>query len=1263
MKKLAFLSGLFLLSGFFAKAQTPTHPKYVKEWGDSEAFSRLYGSWRPGTPFSTEAQDDEEFYISRVKPHKRFIESTTQVDKNMSTDRKLFWWVPIGVASWNAIPSYYFNSEVFSTWSYIDHWGNWTASYIRMPGAFADVAHKNGVSVTATASVGFGQSVYDGDQSWGTRFRSVIDGGVEKYIKFLQYYGVDGAGYNSEFNFSRNLNNDFKNFLGQVSTQTKTVGFDFYSNDWYGITDNNGGMGGSWDALDSNHASWFGQNNSWVSNHYFLNYNWSSTHLTTSEQTARSLGRSTYDVYAGINMQRGAGFSWSILNSSKTSIGIWGAHNANMIYENRGGAGASPFAQQNEYQKASEAIFTGGYRNPLKHHPMGGGLPGSSGAAANFMGISNMMVARSALSWDIEQEPFVTYFNLGNGVSFNINGQKAFDGEWYNIGMQDYMPTWRWWFSKTFMGRGESEMPTQNVMDAKFTWDDAWFGGSCLQIFGKSGAEQYLQLFKTKYAMKEGFKITVRYKVVAGSGDIDLCTKVDGEETNYSKSILEAANVEEDNWVEKTIEIKSSGRNSLNISGKTLAMIGLCFKNTTDNFAVRIGEISVVKADAYTTPSSPRLVKSISLDNSFKGADFKVVYSMDQTPKTEKTFNIDVNTWYFKIYSQQEGEKEEFCTATTSWAAYVVGAKINPNGARKMRYGVSAVSLDGKTESPIVWGEYQALNTPKIQESIVVNKSFINPGNSITFGFEDPNHPDAQKWEVLNSDNQVVQAISGGKKGTVQLSDIGIYNLKCTLADGSTSIKESFVTVIPVSAGNTPEIQTLKANNKEVGFEIHKDDIVNMSYTANNSNGRVSRALRLSSNSFKIKNLYSQCSVRLGSGATSPTDGGLTVSFWFKPDNTVFPEGEDGMRLMDIAREREGWPRSEWSYFWVNYGGGRTQFGRNIPSYRGFSWTNMSLGYDANDAREKYTMTNTYDIKSGTWCHVTIVLGYDLSKRIYVNGKLLDSAQGSSTRSSLFENTFSLNISRFVKFGYTADGYLDEVRVYNKALQDSDIPGLMTHLNDTSAEVAKGLKAYFDFEDEATAGGFRSKVGNVTANLSTMTWVGEGNQVWTDETKYIYGPSMATVEGTSQEVTTTAKWSTPNGKFTNIQGNDHEGSANVKWSVDGQSYPVVLRLENAWGSDTKTFNVIKVLPTDEVSFVDMTVYPNPFVENIRINFAMDGMYDMYLYDMNGCVVGHDRVQGTTGCLYTMNVNAPKGFYVLKIMKDGKHITSVKMKKQ
>ena len=110
--------GACLLVSSAAFAQVPSHSMYVNESSKSVPFYEAYSNWQPGTPlFSDTAAEDEEFFISRVKPKERFINSATQVDPEMTPDRKLIWWCPIGTADgggWKSLPSYFFDSEVFS---------------------------------------------------------------------------------------------------------------------------------------------------------------------------------------------------------------------------------------------------------------------------------------------------------------------------------------------------------------------------------------------------------------------------------------------------------------------------------------------------------------------------------------------------------------------------------------------------------------------------------------------------------------------------------------------------------------------------------------------------------------------------------------------------------------------------------------------------------------------------------------------------------------------------------------------------------------------------------------------------------------------------------------------------------------------------------------------------------------------------------------------------------------------------------------------
>ena len=81
-------------------------------------------------------------------------------------------------------------------------------------------------------------------------------------------------------------------------------------------------------------------------------------------------------------------------------------------------------------------IRDSGKRNPA--YRMEIDQSGSLGVSDVFQGMSRFMNARSAYGWNLADEPFITYFSLGNGNCYRLNGDVAYSSEWYNIGMQDY---------------------------------------------------------------------------------------------------------------------------------------------------------------------------------------------------------------------------------------------------------------------------------------------------------------------------------------------------------------------------------------------------------------------------------------------------------------------------------------------------------------------------------------------------------------------------------------------------------------------------------------------------------------------------------------------------------------------------------------------------------------------------------------------------------------------------------------------------------
>ena len=183
---------------------------------ESAKFHLVLQTWDKNRKLS----EDDPFFISRVKPKVRFRNKATQVNKSLdeTNDKRLIAWLPYDDPHKNALPDGNFNSEVFSLWSYVDHWGNWSMPLGRVPAALLDVAHKNGVAVSSVAGIAFGGLPYE----YQRMFVGLAGQGMpQKAANFLSYYGIDGLGYNSEFTCGPNDVANVRNFHVALNKEMK----------------------------------------------------------------------------------------------------------------------------------------------------------------------------------------------------------------------------------------------------------------------------------------------------------------------------------------------------------------------------------------------------------------------------------------------------------------------------------------------------------------------------------------------------------------------------------------------------------------------------------------------------------------------------------------------------------------------------------------------------------------------------------------------------------------------------------------------------------------------------------------------------------------------------------------------------------------------------------------------------------------------------------------------------------------------------------
>ena len=1278
MKTRSLLFAVCLGLGMAGYAQTPAHEHYVlyPENGANDNFASKYRSWQVGQPFDSNFSDDEEFFISRVKQKDRFVNAETQVDPEQNPNRRFLWWVPMGQSQWNAVPTYFYNSEVFNMWSYIDHWGNWTAPVLRAPGAYLDICHKNGVSTSVVAAIAWAAQVTnDSPDPHGPNIKALTDGGYEKLLKYLRYYGVDGVGYNSEFSTTAQIATAMQDLFAQAHQHANEYDVDF-SVAWYSLTSDGGVLGG-YNGLNSGNDDWFWNTryDAPVANYFFPNYNWFSSELQTSESTANGFrDGASWDVYMGMDMQGRDYANWTMLQNYDVSFGMWGAHNMNMLFESRGEAGSSGTTPQETYLKRSELFFTGGTQNPVNPPAISDHTYYSVGNATAFHGISSFITARSVLQGDLAAEPFVTYFNLGNGYFFNVDGETTFDNEWYNVGIQDYLPTWRWWWTTDFMGRDETEVP-ESGLTATFTWDDAWFGGSCMRISGTTDGE-YLQLFKTKYPVQDGDKLTFRYKVLSGSADINWALATEEDKDGTLASIVNADEMTLGEWKEVTLTI-GGGLRDIHIANKTLALMGLNFANAS-NLDLLVGEISLTRGDA-PTPNAPVLRTDVKGKDAqgnvhtyedgasiwsytYQGAVVKLVWSMGEAPADkpwETLRNSDVNAWYYKVYVQQENGEPIMCTATTSWAAYVVNAPVDPELGR-LRVGVSAVSLDGKSESEITWSEYMELPKATKVEGIEVDKAVIKPGEEFTVRYVDPNFDPADAWAIRpatasDSDEPLLSA-ENSTSITGTLDEIGLYDVFVT-EEGVTTVHRGLVQISDESVGAVPRVESVAVNGGSDDVAAVTGEPVTYSYVGRDADGSVSRAMSLQSNAFGMD--FGQ----LGFTTSTP----FTVAWWVRPDEFVM--GQEGVTGLSIRNPEQSWPENNWGFMWQDFNEDyRIQVSvkdeggsKELRFYTGG-------GGDTMDPSQEVLL-----VEPGRWYHICIVFDYNSNTRgrevtVYVNGKNF----GQQTATSLYN--YGNGSGFYLMFGgYAANrsafvGAVDEFQLWDKALNAEEAARTMQHFGD--GEIPANLIGYWDFESDPAEDGYLYSTGANKAlkayHMISVSGDGGEGDIDYQQGSVAFDAGAPFLTGVF-DVTTVPDWGIDQ-RVATTSGEVFDattGSVDVTFNAEGD-HEATLTLRNSWGEATATFPIVKVsVGIDNVEGNEAnTVYPNPFENELYIGFADSGAYTVEVFSLAGTLVSSQSASAMAGDVINVRVNAAPGTYVVKVCNaDGDVVKTAKVIKK
>ena len=1248
----------------------PTHEMYVKYAIPSDIVAAL-DAWEPGKTFGEgEGYQDENFFISRVPVKDRFLPGVwANSNLNDTNDKYICWCAPIGemTKKWGPLPRYNFDGDNFNMWQYINTHSNWGNGWWRVPGAFNDVAHKNGVRTGCTYFIDWGTGVNTMNEPGLTlhRLAQKSTSGEFKYAKklvqFMKYYGITGLTFNPEGSWGVELNNRFQLFLATCHKEAEAINWPFHV-DWYAYVSNTGALSDNGCQLTSNNNKWFHNTdlNQPVTDVFFLNYNWSENGLKNSVATAQSHGRNTFDVYAGFDMQ-GRGFGkygnagWEVLMKYPVSVAVWGAHDRAQLYASSTEGGQSDYAVMNEYQKKQELLFSGANRNVLQLPAVNtGNTTAKFSDLATWHGYAKCTRERSTLS----ELPFVTRFSLGNGRFVNQAGQTTWSHKWYNLGTQDFLPTWRWWMDN---GDGRT-VPTQ-ALQADFTYDDAWYNGSCLKLHGQTPRTD-MRLFATKWNVESGndyFRVV--YKVNSGTeSHLRLMVAKKGGESNFAYVALPDA---ETPGVWNTATIKASELGL--IAGGEIACVGLSATETPANFEVLLGELAFVPASFNEQPQTPTITYSDVMRRYYNRADLKVVFSMP-TPANRKAeyagcpvYNEEVGAWYYEIYIKNGG-KETLLTTTTSWAAYVVDAPLDPADP-KIQIGVRAIGKDGVAASPIVWT--QDIETPLTMiETLTVDKSIIKPNETFTIGFEDPNHP-ACNFNIYDAlSGQKVASAANTLTMTTSLPATGSYDVE-VITNGQSLMNRSLILVTPEETGRLPQIGGFTASKTEAnaGEPIQFSADVKKGTEYNGKPCNVSQALYMQ----EPYQLTVDAEVL---GADQYTNN--SYALWFKVDK--FEHASLGTLLMTKVNRNYGksWTESVWGEMWTairpaGYAKNNNIGRDNAPNEISVSFDGPAAGtrnYEHNNDVDG--LSEGYTLQPGTWYHVCVVKNGKSDVKVYLNGKQIIScaSRGAGPKywngAKFYVGGSMTNLASFT-------GWVDEVQIWSKSLSASEVLEAMKGYKTAPA----GLEGYFTFEETKTdadgniyfpnKGQAASKVAG--AYMTTGKEVnGKNEDIKQNQLTTALGvPSITGVYNIAYEST---KWMIDNSQVEATS----ETTATVKVMKEG-TYPVTVVASNSWGSTSKTvtdYLVIKGIAdgidgTTADREAGYMIYPRAFQDKADLLFAEDGLFTIKVFTTDGRQVSSQEFEARSGELKEVSLGqAASGTYIVAVLKDGKAVRSFKI---
>jgi endo-beta-N-acetylglucosaminidase D len=456
-------------------------------------------TWRSLKTWRAEDDTDLAFNRSAVPLAKRFTPTpvNTTARGGQARIQSLVSFGPTaGNPSQGAATADYY---ALTHWSYLDELVFWGGSagegLILAPNApIVDAAHRHGVPVIG--NVFLPPVAYGGDLRWTRDLVQKDSFGrfplAERLVALASAYGFDGWFINAETGGGNSaLAADMLGFVKELKSLSTPKGLRVC---WYDSMTVNGSV--SWQgALNDRNKAFFQAADS-----MFIDFRWSRSSLASSGRVAQQLGRSRYELWAGVDVEANGwnrSVDWdAIIPENTADIVSLGFYRPEWTRNHLPAADRTPA----QFHAADDRFWSGQSLDPSRP------TPGDTWRAPALA-----VADRST----VDTVPFATVFNTGHGLRWYEGGKVTSDAQWNHLGLQDRLPSRQW------VVRTNGRRPS-----VAYDFADAWHGGSSFLVDGSLNAPTAVDLYATRLPLTADTVVELTHRADAGRVNVELAVAV-----------------------------------------------------------------------------------------------------------------------------------------------------------------------------------------------------------------------------------------------------------------------------------------------------------------------------------------------------------------------------------------------------------------------------------------------------------------------------------------------------------------------------------------------------------------------------------------------------------------------------------------------------------------------------------------------------------------------------------------------------------------